>query len=80
MILGYENFKFLVFYIFLRNGCSINLKNNEGFILLNLYLMKNYRFDYFCLFFENGLDFLNCIENIYLLFMIVFEKGFSEMV
>lgn len=42
--------------------------------------MKNYRLDNFCLFFENGLDFLNCIENIYLLFMIVFEKGFSEMV
>lgn len=42
--------------------------------------MKNYRLDNFCLFFENGLDFLNCIENIYLLFMIVIEKGFSEMV
>ncbi|XP_065921776.1 uncharacterized protein [Magallana gigas] len=76
----YENFKTCVFHILLRNGCSINLKNNEGLTPLNLYLMKNHRFDHFCLFLENGSDPSNCIENIHSPLMIVLEKGSSEMV
>lgn len=80
LISGYENFKTCVFHILLNNGCSINLKNNEGLTPLNLYLMKNHRLDNFCLFLENGSDPSNCIENIHSPLMIVLEKGSSEMV